>query len=341
MSSTTAQPQVSPALFFKTINAYQETEALRAAIQLDVFTAIDEGALDAAAIAARCHASPRGVRILCDYLTIIGFLTKQGDSYHLTPDTAFFMSRKSPANITPAIGFLHEAQLTERFSNLADVVRKGGSLEEKGTMAPDHPIWVEFARSMAPLMTMPAQMMTQILKASEREQWKVLDIAAGHGLFGIMLARANPNAQIYAVDWVKVLEVAQGNAIKAGVSARYHTIPGSAFDVDFGSDYDIVLLTNFLHHFSPQVNEILLRKVHAALKPGGRAVTLEFVPNDDRVSPPGAAAFSLMMLGSTEEGDAYTFAELERMFRNAGFGSSERHPLPGGFQSLIVTPKNA
>jgi SAM-dependent methyltransferase len=337
--ATTPQPQVSPALFFKTINAYQETEALRAAIQLDLFTAIDEGASEAAAIAARCHASERGVRILCDYLTIIGFLTKEGPTYRLTPDTAAFLSRKSPANIASAIGFMHEFRLTERFSNLADVVRKGGTLEVGGTMAPDHPIWVEFAHSMAPLMVMPAQMIAQVLNASEREEWKVLDIAAGHGLFGIMLARTNPNAQIYAVDWVKVLEVAQTNAIKAGVSTRYHAIPGSAFDVDFGDGYDVVLLTNFLHHFSPETNAKLLRKVYASMKPGGRAVTLEFVPNDDRVTPPGAASFSLIMLGSTEEGDAYTFAEYDRMFRGAGFISNERHLLPGGFQSLIVSKK--
>jgi SAM-dependent methyltransferase len=337
--ATTPELQVSPALFFKTLNAYQETEALRAAIQLDLFTAIDEGAPDAAAIAARCHASERGVRILCDYLTILGFLTKEGHTYRLTPDTAAFLSRKSPANITSTIGFLHEFRLTERFANLADVVRKGGTLEPGGTMAPDHPIWVEFAHSMAPMTVMPAKMIAQVLNASEREEWKVLDIAAGHGLFGIMLARMNPNARIYAVDWVKVLEVAQTNAIKAGVSARFHTIPGSAFDVDFGPDYDIVLLTNFLHHFSPETNEKLLRKVYAALKPGGRAVTLEFVPNDDRVTPPGAASFSLMMLGSTEEGDAYTFAEYDRMFRNVGFVANERRPLPGGFQSLILSQK--
>jgi ubiquinone/menaquinone biosynthesis C-methylase UbiE len=339
--SSTPQPQVSPALFFKSINAYQETEALRAAIQLDIFTAIDEGAHDAAAIAARCHASERGVRILCDYLTILGFTTKEGSNYRLTPDTAFFLSRKSPANVSSAIGFLNEAKMTGRFSNLADVVRKGGVLEGKGTMTPEDPIWVEFARSMAPLMMGPAQMIAQVLNAAEREPWKVLDIAAGHGLFGIMLARANPNAEIYAVDWAKVLEVAQTNAIKAGVSARHHIIPGSAFDVEFGTDYDIVLLTNFLHHFNPQVNETLLRKVYAALKPGGRAATLEFVPNEDRVSPPGAAAFSLMMLGSTEEGDAYTFPQLESMFRNAGFAKSERHIMPGGMQSLIVSHKAA
>jgi len=80
-----------------------------------------------------------------------------------------------------------------------------------------------------------------------------------------------------------------------------------------------------------------LRKVHAALAPGGRAVTLEFVPNDDRVTPPEAATFSLIMLGSTPHGDAYTFAELERMFANAGFTRSEHFRQPAMPGSVIIS----
>ncbi len=138
----------------------------------------------------------------------------------------------------------------------------------------------------------------------------------------------NPHVEITALDWKAVLEVAKENAQKAGVADRYSTIEGSAFDVDFGSGYDLVLLTNFLHHFDAPTNETLLRKVHAALADGGRAVTLEFVPNDDRVTPPDAAGFSMMMLTSTPSGDAYTFSELERMAANAGFSRSTIHPLP-------------
>ena len=120
---------------------------------------------------------------------------------------------------------------------------------------------------------------------------------------------------------------------------RFTTRPGSAFEVDLGGPYDIALLTNFLHHFDPPTCEALLRKVHAALRPGGRAATLEFVPNEDRVSPPPAAAFSLMMLGSTPSGDAYTFAELDQMFRNAGFTASDLHPLPPTFEQVVISHK--
>jgi SAM-dependent methyltransferase len=336
MATTPQTQQPSPELIFETLNAYQRTNALRGAIELDLFTTIGEGAATAADLAAKLKVSERGARILCDYLVIIGFLTKQGARYGLTPDTALFLDRRSPACLASAVTFLNGPALTGYFQDIAAVVRKGGAVfTTDGTMAPDDPIWVEFARAMAPMIAMPAQTIADLVGAGSG---KVLDIAAGHGLFGITIAKRNPKARIVALDWANVLEVAKENAKKAGVADRFETIPGSAFDADYGSGYDVVLLTNFLHHFDPPTCEKLLRKVYAALNPGGVAVTLEFVPNEDRVSPPAAASFSLMMLGSTVSGDAYTFSEYDRMFRNAGFSGSQAHALPGP-EKVIVSQK--
>ncbi len=338
-----AQTQVhppSPERFFETIHGYQQTACLKAAIDLDLFTAVGEGNHTAAALGRRCGASERGVRILCDYLVVVGFLTKEGSQYGLAPDAAMFLDRRSPACIAAATDFLLSPLLTDSFKDLAAAVRKGGTTSgETGTLAPEHPVWVEFARAMAGFMTLPAELIAGLLRADAGEKWKVLDIAAGHGLFGITLAKYNPNAEIVAVDWPNVLAVARENAQAAGVISRYRTIPGSAFDVEFGGGYNLVLITNFLHHFDPLTCEKFLRKVHAALAPGGRAVTLEFIPNEDRVSPPIAAKFSLMMLGSTPSGDAYTFSELERMSRQAGFASSELHALPPTPQQVVISRK--
>jgi SAM-dependent methyltransferase len=338
--STSAAQQPSPQLFFQTINAHQRTEALKAAIELEVFTAIGEGNTTAAQIAKRVNASERGTRILCDFLTIHGMLTKQGDNYGLTLDSATFLDKRSPAYLGTAVEFLCSPMLTEGSKHIAEAVRKGGTaMENEGTVGPDHPVWVKFARGMAPMMAMPAQLMAKLVDPNPSRKLSILDIAAGHGLYGIAFATNNPQAEVIAVDWQAVLEVAKENAQKMGVADRYRTIEGSAFDVDFGSGYDLVLLTNFLHHFDPATNETLLRKVHGALADGGRAVTLEFVPNDDRVSPPDAAAFSMMMLSGTPSGDAYTFAELERMFANAGFSHSTIHPLPPAIQQVVISEK--
>jgi ubiquinone/menaquinone biosynthesis C-methylase UbiE len=325
---------------FQTLNAFQQTAALRAAIELDVFTAIGEGQSTVAQIAQRANASERGTRILCDNLTIMGFLTKNSTHYGLAPDAATFLDRRSPAYMGTAARFLNAPEILGAYDHLTEAVRKGGTvMSEEGTIAPENPLWVEFARSMAPLMVMPAEAIAQIVGADSGRKCRVLDIAAGHGLFGVTIARRNPQAEIVALDWPAVLEVAKANARKAGVEGRYSTITGNAFEAILGSDYDLVLLTNFLHHFDIPTCESLLKKAHAALAPGGRAVTLEFVPNDDRISPPEAAFFSMIMLGSTPHGDAYTFAEFDRMFRNAGFARSEHIRPEQTPESVIVSYK--
>lgn len=342
--STGQQP--NPAVIFDTLNAYQRSAALKAAIELDVFTEIARGSRTADAIAKAVSASPRGVRILCDYLVISGFLAKESREYSLSPEAAMFLDRNSPAYFGSTTSFLLDPRLIAPFLNLAEVVRSGRTtLPDEGTVSNDNPIWVTFAKQMAPMLYPAALEVASFVAGKEDTKvpggMKVLDIAAGHGLFGITIAQQNAKAQITALDWPNVLAVATENAERFGVAERHSTLAGSAFEVEFGGGYDVVLVTNFFHHFDQATCETLMRKILAALAPGGRCVTLDFVPNDDRVSPPTPAAFAMMMLGTTAAGDAYTFAEYEAMFRNAGFSSSELHPLTRAPQSVMVSKKQA
>jgi 2-polyprenyl-3-methyl-5-hydroxy-6-metoxy-1,4-benzoquinol methylase len=190
---------------------------------------------------------------------------------------------------------------------------------------------------MAPLARFSAELLAEVVRIEDRGVCRILDVAAGHGLFGISLARRNPRAEVVAVDWPNVLEVADEFAAAAGITDRFRKIPGDAFRVDLGRDYDIVLLTNFLHHFDPPTCESFLRKVRGVLKPGGRVVTLEIIPDENRTTPPEPATFSLVMLVTTPAGDAHTFAEYERMFANAGFERSELHQIPPSFQRVVIS----
>jgi len=189
-----------------------------------------------------------------------------------------------------------------------------------------------------PMMMPPAQAIADILGVADAGPIKVLDIAAGHGIFGIAIAQRNPRAQIVASDWAGVLKLASENAANMGVADRHSGVPGDAFKVDWGTGFDLALMTNFLHHFDIPTCTTLLKKVAAALKPGGRVAVLEFVPNEDRVTPPGTAMFAMQMLGGTPSGDAYTLAELTKMLNAAGFGSVSSHPLQGP-QTLVVGTK--
>ena len=330
----------SPALFFDTISAFQRTEALKAALDLDLFTHIAAGHHTAAEIAAACSASARGVRILADYLVIAGFLRKSGERYELTPDTRTFLVRTSPAYLGGTAEFMLAPQVRECYAALTGAVRKGGTaVSAEGTVSHDNSVWVAFARAMGPMMAPPAELLVGLVGGDRSRPLRVLDVAAGHGLFGIAFARHYPNAHITALDWANVLAVASENARAAGVADRHALLPGSAFEVDWGGPYDVVLLTNFLHHFDPPTCEKLAAKAFTALAPGGRCVTLEFVPDADRVSPPATAGFALTMLATTAAGDAYTFAEYDRTFATAGFARSEFHPLPPTAQQAVVSYK--
>lgn len=336
MTTTTAAAP-TPELFFQTVNAYQRTAALKTAIELDVFSAIHEGATTAAAIAERCETSRRGTRVLCDYLTLLGFLTKAGDQYALTPDTSVFLVRQSPAFLGGTLEFLASDQIVRNLDGLTATVRRGTVPPQSNTVSEENPVWEKFARAMLPMMAMPAQAIADILGGASAGPQRVLDIAASHGIFGITLAQRNPQAEVVAVDWPRVLTVATENASAMGVASRHSTIAGDAFTVEWGHGYDVALVTNFLHHFDIPTCTSFLRKVHASLNAGGRVAILEFVPNEDRVSPPIPAAFAMLMLAGTESGEAYTMSQLTSMIEAAGFRDVARHDLPGPQTVIVAT----
>lgn len=338
--SDTSGQALSPAAIVDTAFAYQRTFALKSAVECDIFTAIGEGHATPAGLAAARNISERGARILCDFLTTLGFLTKTGSAYALAPDAAMFLDRRSPAYMGSALEFLASPQAIEFSAKATEAVR-AGTTGDVASMAPEHEFWPLFARAMGSFMTLPAMLAAQLADLDESAETKILDIAAGHGEFGFAVARRFPKTRVVAADWKPVLAVARERAEEAGLEKRFEEIAGDAFDVAFGTGYDLVLVPNFLHHFDEETNVRLLRKVAAALKSGGQIIVVEFVPNADRVTPPMAARFAFTMLTNTESGDAYTRLELERMLEAAGFAGIEERPLlPTPMTAIAARKKN-
>jgi len=331
-------PPPDPQRIWQIMTGFQHSAAFKTAVELELFTKIAEGNKTAATLGAACGAADRGVRILADSLTVIGLLNKENGEYSLNDVSSAFLDKNSPMYLGSVVEFIMSPQQRRGFDDLTSAVRDGGSsITGDASMDPNSEMWVTFAKAMAPMMMPSAQMIAANVGFEPDRKFKVLDIAAGHGMFGITLAKAFPQAEIYALDWENVLTVATENAQKFGVADRHHLIPGSAFDTEFGDGYDVVLVTNFLHHFDVETCTNFMRKVRASLADGGKAMTLEFVPNDDRVSPPSEALFSLVMLAATPAGDAYTFAELKQLLEEAGFSRNEHIPLTPMPQHLIVS----
>ena len=332
-SSQRSGEQPSPARFFETMVAYQRTAALKAALDLDLFTSIGEGHTTASALAKRVKGADRAVRMLCDSLVVLGFLTKDGTSYGLTADSAVFLDKRSPAYAGSARDFLAAPFVVDGFRDLAAVVRAGRPVSLEPFAEEDkRAAWAEFARHMAGLSYLVAQETAKLLAPDA--EITVLDVAAGHGMFGIAIARRNPRATIVALDWPPVLAVAEEQAARFAVSERYTLLAGDALEADLGSGFDAVVMANVMHLWDRETNVRFLKKVRAALARKGRLIIVEFVPNDDRVSPAAPALFALNMLANTSAGDVYTVSEYRAMLSEAGFPDCR-------FQALPPTPHTA
>ncbi|MFL6798579.1 MAG: class I SAM-dependent methyltransferase [Xanthobacteraceae bacterium] len=329
-------PEPWPNPVFENALAYHRTAALVAAVKLDLFSAIGAGATTADAIAAKTDASARGVRILCDFLTVIGLLQKQDMRYSLTAGSARFLDRSSPLALGHCVDFLAAPELiTQLLHDPASYVRAGGS-DALTLLDPDHPSWVRFARAMAPFAAPGAKRVGAHVAALPTPPRTVLDVAAGHGLYGIEVARAIPQAVVTAVDWAPVLAIAQENATAAGVTDRYRAIVGNAFEVEWGSGFDLVLLPNILHYFDRDACVTLLQRASGSLASAGRIWAVEFVPNEDRVAPPLQATFAFFALATSPGGDAYTLTDLDEIARAAGLRGATGRPLVPTAQTLVT-----
>ena len=327
---------ISPVAFVEAALAYQKTAAIKAAIDLDLFTLIGAGADTAEALAEKIGAPIRGLRILCDYLTVQGFLEKSVARYAATPSSRAFLDRRSRSFMGSIVDFHAAPEMCELFlGDPVAYVRNGGAVG-LGSVAPDHPVWAKFARAMMPVMLPVADAIAKQVAAWPQPPRKVLDIAAGHGLFGIAIAKTIPTTELVAVDSPTVLAIASENAAHAGITGRFRALPGDAFTLDWGTGYDLVLLPNFLHHFDQATCVQLLKKVRASLKPNGKTVAVEFVPDEDRVSPPFQAGFAFYMLGSTPHGDAFTAKDFGAMARASGFEAATVTPVARSPQSLVL-----
>jgi len=330
-------PVPSPFKFMEAAFAFHESHAVAAAIELDIFTAVSEGHSTPAEIGLKCGASERGVRILCDYLCVKGFLLKDRGRYSNTQDSEVFLNGNSPAYMGSSVAFFHHPRMMAQFDGFTDTVRRGGAKDEAVT-APDEAVWTSFADAMLPIVSKSATYVADLLGDGGGAPWKVLDVASSHGAFGIAVAKQNLAATVVGNDWAPVLEYSKQNAELAGVGERYELLPGSAFDVEYGTDFDVILVPNFLHHFDVATNTAFLTKCHRALKKGGQLVVVEFVVNEDRLGPPFPALFALQMLAATPGGDCYSEQQLVEMLATAGFPHPEVYCEEGmPFKVLLST----
>jgi (2Fe-2S) ferredoxin/SAM-dependent methyltransferase len=310
------------------IRGYMPSRCILTALELDIFTAVGDGA-NAEQIGARLHANARAVGMLLNALVALKLLSKSGDDYKNTPESARFFVEGSKDN--QRNGLLHTADIWHRWSTLTDAVRTG-------TRVPigrdDTPEWTRnFIAGMHRNAKDRAPLVVRALGAAGVR--RVLDLGGGSGAYSIAFAKAGPEVQCEVLDLPEVVSLTAEYVGQAGVSARVSVRAGDMVRDDFGSGYDVIMLNAICHMFSEEQNRDIFRRAHQALALNGRLVVQDFILNPEKTAPQHAALFSLNMLVATDGGASYSELEYARWMKAAGFTEVCRINLPGP-SGLIV-----
>jgi (2Fe-2S) ferredoxin/predicted O-methyltransferase YrrM len=310
------------------IRSYMPSRCLLSALELDIFSAVGDGT-DAEQIGKRIHANGRAVAMLLNALVALGLLSKSGDTYNNTPESARFFVQGSRDNHRN--GLLHIAHIWHRWSTLTDAVRRGThvSLDQD-----DSPDWTkDFIAAMQRIARERAPLVVKALGTAGIH--RILDLGGGSGAYSIAFAKASSEVHCEILDLPEVVPLTGEYVSKAGVSGQISIRAGDMLHDDFGSGYDLIMLNAICHMFSEEQNQNIFRRSRQALAPKGRLAVQDFILSPDKTGPQHAALFSLNMLVATDGGTCYTEAEYTGWMKATGFDEVCRINLAGP-SDLIV-----
>jgi len=310
------------------IRGYMPSRCILTALELDIFTAVGEGA-SAEQIAHTINANENATAKLLNALVALGLLSKNDGTYNNTPESARFLVKGSKDNHRN--GLVHIANLWHRWSTLTDAVRHGHSVTTG--REPDPKSLDDLISAMQRNARERAPLVVRAL-GTDRVR-RILDLGGGSGAYSIAFAKASPNIRCDVLDLPEVVPLCTDYVSKGGVSQQVHVRAGDMLRDDFGSGYDIIMLNAICHMFSEAQNLELLQRARKALTPNGRLVVQDFILNPDKTGPQHAVLFSLNMLVSTAAGSTYNEAEITRWMSAAGLNEVSRINLLGP-SALIV-----
>lgn len=316
------EPGLTPPMMGQLFMSMLPARALAVALQLDLFSHLAAAPETAANLARAVNASERGTRMLLDALCAIGVLDKADGRYRLPAATRTYLVRSNPDYMG---GLIESEHYWEAWGKLGEAVRSGCpvmAVEGKERAEAFFPVLI---RSLHVFNRERAQRLAEALGAGTTQRGlSILDVACGSAVWSIAFAEADAEARVTAQDFPRVLEETKAYTDRHGVAGRFDYLSGDLNEVSFGADrFDIAILGNIVHSEGETSSRRLFRRLHQALRPGGRLVVIDFVPHEDRKGPVPAMLFALNMLIHTEAGDVYTLSEYRSWLQEAGFRAVE------------------
>lgn len=334
----TGGAQITPERIMQFVWGYVPPLILQAAIRHHVFDVLDSGPKTVDEVHKETGASVRGLTAIMNALVGLDFLAKdKQDRYSLTPESAAFLVSTKPAFQGGLLRHVSE-QLIPNWLHLNEVVATGEPVRSVNQQGNGSEFFKQFVNDIFPMSYPAAQVLARHLNAGGAGRTvRVLDLAAGSGVWGIALAQSSEHIRVTAVDWPDVIPVTRGTVGRFGLANRFSFVEGDLLKADFGSDYDIATLGHILHSEGREHSRALLAKTFGALASGGTIAIAEFLVNADRNGPVNGLFFAVNMLVNTDNGDTYSFEEIGGWLAEVGFTDARTIDSPGPSPLILAT----
>jgi len=335
---TAKKSQVTPERLMQFGFAYAPPLIIGAAVSNKVFDSLASGAKTVEQVSKETGASARGLRAIMNALVGLELLKKdRHGNFSLTPESEAFLVSNKPGTLA---GFfpMNIKRLIPLWLKLDETVRTGRPAEARNEEHPGTEFFTELVENIIPMSYGSANALGDHLKlAKAKTETRVLDLAAGSGIWGIVLAQKSPHVRVTAVDWAGMIPTTKRITQKFGVDDRFQFIEGDLLEADFGSGYDVATLGHILHSEGEERSRKLLKKTLNALKSGGTIVIAEWLVNDERTEPLPSLLFSVQMLVNTEHGNTFSFNEIKGWLEQAGFEKARTLDVPGPSPLVLAT----
>jgi ubiquinone/menaquinone biosynthesis C-methylase UbiE len=308
--------------------SFTRSQLLFSAIDLDVFKAIHQGRGTVDELVPILQVDGRALKIFLDGLIGIGFLQKTPEGcYILPPDVAQFLVKGEDQYIGGMVK--HCKRLYENWMLLTDVIKSGQPAGGSQSLADVETFFSELVKGLYVSNYPTAQKLAEFLKiGSELKGIKILDVAGGSGVWSIAMLEKDAGSTATVLDYPTVVHVAEEYVTHHGLEGRYDYFPADLEITEFPKEqYDLAVLANICHGIGPYSTETLFQKTFHALKPGGKIVIVDFVPDDQRSQPGWPLIFGVNMLVCTQDGNVFTEAEYRQWLSAAGFSCISKSEL--------------
>jgi 3-hydroxy-5-methyl-1-naphthoate 3-O-methyltransferase len=309
-------------------------------IRLGIFDLLDKGEKTANDIAVIVGASARALRIVLNALVGLDLLTKdECECYSLTSESANFLVSGKPT-FHGAFFLLTSRRMFSEWSKLDSIVRGGRPAHRINDEQDGTRFFEQFVEQIFFIHMPAARCLAESLRVADATApCRVLDLAAGSGVWSVAMAQASPQITVTAIDWPGIIPITKRVTEREGVAARYGFVAGDLHAVDFGNGYSIATLGHILHSEGEERGRRLLAKTFDALSPGGTIAVAEILVDPDRKGPIPALLFAVNMLVNSECGDTFSLDEITDWLSAAGFDHVRTVDVPGLAPRIILATK--